>query len=123
MRPAGPYAENLPELDDPERPHPHAPKDRSMALNRRSHQRDVHSPGARVFDLRAEGHNIIERKVAGKSYSEYKLIRPELQKICRLPDGSHLAGACTCSVKPTEPIKLPPAFEPKPEQQRAISLF
>ena len=23
--------------------------------------------GARIFDLRAEGHNIIERKVAGKS--------------------------------------------------------
>jgi hypothetical protein len=27
-----------------------------------------------VFDLRAEGYNIIERKVAGKSWSEYKLI-------------------------------------------------
>jgi Helix-turn-helix domain len=32
--------------------------------------------GARIFDLRAEGHNIIERKVEGKSYSEYLLIPP-----------------------------------------------
>jgi Helix-turn-helix domain len=60
-----------------------------------------HSPpilrvSARIFDLRAEGHNIIERKVAGKSYSEYKLIPPNVPK-------------------------LPPAFEPKtPERQ---SLF
>jgi hypothetical protein len=30
--------------------------------------------GARIFDLRAEGHNIIERKVGGKSWSESKLI-------------------------------------------------
>jgi hypothetical protein len=30
--------------------------------------------GARIFDLRADGYNIIERKVAGKSWSEYKLI-------------------------------------------------
>jgi hypothetical protein len=30
--------------------------------------------GARIFDLRREGHPIIERKVARKSYSEYKLI-------------------------------------------------
>jgi hypothetical protein len=52
--------------------------------------------GARIFDLRAEGHNIIERKVAGKSYSEYKLIAPVVPK-------------------------LPPAFAPKaPERQ---SLF
>jgi Helix-turn-helix domain len=33
--------------------------------------------GARIFDLCAEGHNIIERKVAGKSYSEYKLLPPQ----------------------------------------------
>jgi hypothetical protein len=30
--------------------------------------------GARIFDLRADGHNIIERKVAAKSHSEYKLL-------------------------------------------------
>jgi len=32
--------------------------------------------GARIYDLRAEGHNIIEPKVDGKSYSEYRLIAP-----------------------------------------------
>ena len=49
--------------------------------------------GARIFDLRAEGHNIIERKVAGKSWSEYKLI-------------------------PAQAPVMPPAFkqvEPKPQ--------
>jgi hypothetical protein len=45
--------------------------------------------GARIFDLRAEGHNIIEREVAGKSYSEYRLI-PALAPV------------------------MPPAFEAKP---------
>ena len=44
--------------------------------------------GARIYDLRAEGHNIIERKVEGKSYSEYLLIPPKK-------------------------IELPPAFETK----------
>ena len=34
--------------------------------------------GARIFDLRALGHNIIERKVFRKSYSEYKLIPPHV---------------------------------------------
>jgi hypothetical protein len=45
--------------------------------------------GARIWDLRAEGHNIIERKVAGKSYSEYRLI-------------------------PAQAPVMPPAFEAKP---------
>jgi hypothetical protein len=31
---------------------------------------------ARILDLRREGHNIIERKVEGKSWSEYRLITP-----------------------------------------------
>jgi hypothetical protein len=39
--------------------------------------------------LRAEGHNIIERKVAGKSYGEYRLI-------------------------PAQAPVMPPAFEAKP---------
>jgi hypothetical protein len=30
--------------------------------------------GARIWDLWHDGHNIIERKVAGKSWSEYRLI-------------------------------------------------
>lgn len=46
--------------------------------------------GARIFDLRAEGHNIIERKVEGKSYSEYLLIPPRK-------------------------IELPPAFASRPQ--------
>src|ERR1700674_1616299 len=52
--------------------------------------------GARIFDLRAEGHNIIERKVAGRSYSEYKLLGP--------------------LVPP-----LPPAFEPKESMRQEIT--
>ena len=52
--------------------------------------------GARIFDLRALGHNIIERRVEGKSYSEYKLLPPQV------------------------PV-LPPAFESKPvEKQTAL---
>jgi hypothetical protein len=52
--------------------------------------------GARIFDLRKLGHNIVERKVFGKSYSEYKLI-------------------------PTRAPVMPPAFEPKPlEKQTAL---
>jgi hypothetical protein len=30
--------------------------------------------GARIWDLRADGYTIMERRVAGKSFSEYKLI-------------------------------------------------
>ncbi|HEV3219565.1 MAG TPA: helix-turn-helix domain-containing protein [Candidatus Acidoferrales bacterium] len=51
--------------------------------------------GARIFDLRAEGHNIIERKVAGRSYSEYRLIPPNVPK-------------------------LPPAFAPKEVNIQAL---
>jgi len=32
--------------------------------------------GARIFDLRAEGYDIEERKVEGKSFSEYRLRAP-----------------------------------------------
>jgi hypothetical protein len=34
--------------------------------------------GARIFDLRAEGYEIEERKVEGRSYSEYRLRRKEV---------------------------------------------
>jgi len=54
--------------------------------------------GARIFDLRAEGHNIIERKVAGKSYSEYKLL-------------------------PAQAPVMPPAFKPKERNRQAQALF
>ena len=33
--------------------------------------------GQRIYDLRKEGHNIIERKVAGKTFSEYRLLPPQ----------------------------------------------
>jgi hypothetical protein len=51
--------------------------------------------GARIFDLRAEGYEIEERKVEGKSYSEYRL-------------------------RPARPIVLPPAF-PAPEKKENTS--
>ncbi len=51
--------------------------------------------GQRIHDLRNEGHNIIERKIAGKRTGEYKLIPPA-------------------------PIKLPEAF---PHKQTTNSLF
>jgi hypothetical protein len=44
--------------------------------------------GSRIFDLRKEGYEIEERKVGGKSWSEYRL-------------------------RPTRKTELPPAFEPK----------
>jgi len=44
--------------------------------------------GARIWDLRAEGYEIEERKVAGKNWSEYRL-------------------------RPARKIELPPAFEKK----------
>ena len=47
--------------------------------------------GARIFDLKAEGYEIEERKVEGKSWSEYRL-------------------------RPARPITLPPAFAPAPKQ-------
>jgi hypothetical protein len=46
--------------------------------------------GARIFDLRAEGYQIEERNVAGKSWSEYRL-------------------------RPARTITLPPAFPVKPK--------
>jgi hypothetical protein len=46
--------------------------------------------GARIWDLRAEGYQIEERRVEGKSYSEYRL-------------------------RPAAPITLPPAFPAKPK--------
>jgi hypothetical protein len=46
--------------------------------------------GARIWDLRAEGYQIEERRVEGKAFSEYRL-------------------------RPARPITLPPAFKPKPE--------
>jgi helix-turn-helix protein len=49
--------------------------------------------GARIFDARTMGHHIIERRVEGKSYSEYKLIPPQV------------------------PV-LPPAFSKPPEPQK-----
>jgi hypothetical protein len=45
--------------------------------------------GARIWDLKSEGYQIEERKVAGKNWSEYRL-------------------------RPAAPITLPPAFKPKP---------
>jgi Helix-turn-helix domain len=54
--------------------------------------------GARIFDLRKLGHNIIERRVEGKSYSEYKLI-------------------------PAQAPVMPPAFEPKsPQPQTSLGI-
>jgi hypothetical protein len=54
--------------------------------------------GARIFDLRAEGYQIEERKVEGKNWSEYRL-------------------------RPARPIVLPPAFPPKPEVKTNQALF
>jgi biotin operon repressor len=53
--------------------------------------------GARIWDLRAEGYQIEERRVEGKSYSEYRL-------------------------RPAAPIVLPPAF-PKPKVENRVRLF
>ena len=46
--------------------------------------------GARIYDLRAEGYEIEERKVAGKSWSEYRL-------------------------RPPRPVNLPSPFPEKPK--------
>jgi hypothetical protein len=54
--------------------------------------------GARIWDLRQGGHEIEERKVEGKSYSEYRL-------------GS------------ARKIELPPAFAPTQPKQANQSLF
>ena len=60
--------------------------------------------GARIYDLRAEGYEIEERKVEGKSWSEYRL-------------------------RPARPVNLPPPFPPpeKPKvkeyEQKQTSLF
>lgn len=54
--------------------------------------------GARIWDLRAEGYQIEERRVEGKSFSEYRL-------------------------KPARPIELPPAFPPKSEVNTNQKLF
>ena len=51
--------------------------------------------GARIFDLRAEGYEIEERKVEGKNWSEYRL-------------------------RPARKIELPPAFEPKVAQTQRL---
>jgi hypothetical protein len=53
--------------------------------------------GARIWDLRQEGYEIEERKVEGKSWSEYRL-------------------------RPSRPITLPPAF-PEPEVNTNNRLF
>lgn len=47
--------------------------------------------GARIYDLKQEGYDIEERKVAGKSWSEYRL-------------------------RPARKIQLPPAFEQQNQQ-------
>lgn len=54
--------------------------------------------GQRIYDLRKAGHIIIERKVAGKTFSEYKLIPPQT------------------------PI-LPPAMKPKPVETNQTQLI
>ncbi len=55
--------------------------------------------GARIWDLRHEGYNILERKVDGKAYSEYLLV-------------------------PRQPVPvMPPAFEPKEKVEANQSLF
>jgi hypothetical protein len=52
--------------------------------------------GARIWDLRAEGYQIEERRVEGRSYSEYRM-------------------------RPARKIELPPAFAPK--EKTAQPLF
>jgi Helix-turn-helix domain len=54
--------------------------------------------GARIWDLRQEGYEIEERKVEGKSWSEYRL-------------------------RPARKIELPPAFAPNEPKQTSQSLF
>jgi Helix-turn-helix domain len=54
--------------------------------------------GARIWDLRADGYEIEERKVAGKNWSEYRL-------------------------RPAAPITLPPAFKEKEFADRQRPLF
>ena len=51
--------------------------------------------GARIWDLKSEGYEIEERKVAGKSWSEYRL-------------------------RPARKIELPHAFEKKPAQTQKL---
>lgn len=51
--------------------------------------------GARVFDLRAEGYEIEERRVEGKSYGEYRL-------------------------RPARKMELTPAFAPKSEAKPTL---
>ena len=51
--------------------------------------------GARIWDLRQEGYEIEERKVEGKSWSEYRL-------------------------RPARKIELPPAFKTEPSSAQSL---
>ena len=42
--------------------------------------------GAIIFVLRKDGYNIIERKVANKNYSEYRLVRNRIELPPAYPD-------------------------------------
>jgi biotin operon repressor len=54
--------------------------------------------GARIWDLRHDGYQIEERRVEGKAFSEYRL-------------------------RPSRPITLPAAFDPKPRTKTNQKLF
>jgi hypothetical protein len=51
--------------------------------------------GARIWDLRYDGYEIEERRVEGKSFSEYRL-------------------------RPPRPIELPPAFKPEVKTNQTL---